>query len=80
MTINDYITLVGSNPFTNADFIANGYAPINDATFQATLRDYISFNHGDLEIRYRLEDSTLENIVFNSITCYFCVVYLFAFL
>ena len=61
MTINDYITLVGSNPFTNADFIVNGYAPLNDATFQSVLSDYISFNHGELNIRYRLEDSVLEN-------------------
>ena len=61
MTINDYIEQVGSNPFTNADFIANGYVPLNNATFQSVLTDYISFNHGDLEIRYRLEDSALEN-------------------
>ena len=61
MTINDYIALVGNNPFTNADFMVNGYAPLNDTTFQTTLRDYISFNHGDLEIRYRLEDYALEN-------------------
>ena len=61
MTINDYIALVGNNPFTNADFMVNGYAPLNDTTFQATLRDFISFNHGDLEIRYRLKDSALEN-------------------
>lgn len=61
MTINDYITLVGANPFTNEDFMTNGYAPLNDTTFQTTLRDYISFNHGELEIRYRLEDSALEN-------------------
>ena len=61
MTINDYITLVGSNPFTNADFISNGYAPLNDTTFQSVLSDYISFNNGELNIRYRLEDFTLEN-------------------
>ena len=61
MTINDYIALVSNNPFTNVDFMSNGYAPLNDTTFQATLRDYISFNHGELEIRYRLEDSVLEN-------------------
>ena len=61
MTINDYIALVGTNPFTNEDFMSNGYTPLNDTTFQTTLRDYISFNHGDLEIRYRLEDSVLEN-------------------
>lgn len=61
MTINDYIALINVNPFTNEDFMTNGYAPLNDTTFQATLRDYISFNHGDLEIRYRLEDSVLEN-------------------
>ena len=61
MTINDYIALVNANPFTNDDFMTNGYAPLNDTTFQATLRDYISFNHGELEIRYRLEDYTLEN-------------------
>lgn len=61
MTINDYITLVGSNPFTNDDFINNGYAPLNDVTFQTTLRDYISINHGELNIRYRLEDSVLKN-------------------
>ena len=61
MTINDYIALVGDNPFTNEDFMTNGYTPLNDTTFQTTLRDYISFNHGDLEIRYRLEDSALEN-------------------
>ena len=61
MTINDYIKLVGSNPFTNADFIANGYTPLNNATFQSVLSDYISFNHGELNIRYRLEDSVLEN-------------------
>ena len=61
MTINDYIALVSANPFTNEDFMTNGYTPLNDTTFQTTLRDYISFNHGDLEIRYRLEDSALEN-------------------
>ena len=61
MTINDYIAQVGNNPFTNEDFISNGYAPLNDTTFQTTLRDYISFNNGDLEIRYRLENSVLEN-------------------
>ena len=61
MTINDYIILVGSNPFTNADFISNGYAPLNDTTFQSVLSDYISFNNGELNIRYRLEDFTLEN-------------------
>ena len=61
MTINDYIALVGVNSFTNEDFMVNGYAPLNDTTFQETLRDYISFNHGELEIRYRLEDSALEN-------------------
>ncbi len=61
MTINDYITLVGDNPFTNVDFMANGYAPLNDANFQTTLKDYISFNHGELEIRYRLEDSAIKN-------------------
>ena len=61
MTINDYITLVGSNPFTNADFIANGYEPLNNTTFQSVLTDYVSFNHGELNIRNRLEDSALEN-------------------
>lgn len=61
MTINNYITLVGNNSFTNADFMSNGYAPLNNTTFQSVLSDYISFNHGDLEIRYRLEDSALEN-------------------
>lgn len=61
MTINDYIALINNNPFTNTDFMVNGYAPLNDTSFQTTLRDYISFNHGDLEIRYRLEDSALEN-------------------
>lgn len=61
MTINDYIALVNANPFTNADFMANGYAPLNDANFQKTLIDYISFNHGELELRYRLEDSVLKN-------------------
>ena len=45
MTINDYIALVSSNPFTNDDFITNGYAPLNDTSFQTTLRYYISFNH-----------------------------------
>ena len=61
MKINDYIALMGANPFTNEDFMTNGYTPLNDTTFQATLRDYISFNHGDLEIRYGLEDNALEN-------------------
>lgn len=61
MTINDYIVLVGSNPFTNADFITNGYAPLNDTTFQSVLSDYISFNHGNLNIRYALEDSVKNN-------------------
>lgn len=61
MTINDYITLVGSNPFTNADFIVNGYAPLNDTTFQSVLSDYISFNHGNLNVRYTLEDSVTNN-------------------
>ena len=61
MTINDYISLVGANPFTNVDFMTNGYAPLNDTTFQSVLTDYISFNHGELNIRYRLEDSVLEN-------------------
>ena len=61
MTINDYIALVDSTPFTNVNFMTNGYAPLNDVTFQSVLTDYISFNHGDLNIRYRLEDSALEN-------------------
>ena len=61
MTINDYIALVSANPFTNEDFMTNGYTPLNDATFQSVLSDYISFNHGELNIRYRLEDSVLEN-------------------
>ena len=61
MTINDYIKLIGNNPFTNADFMSNGYAPLNDTTFQSVLSDYISFNHGELNIRYTLEDSVLEN-------------------
>lgn len=61
MTINDYIVLVGNNPFTNADFITNGYAPLNDTTFQSVLSDYISFNHGNLNIRYTLEDSVINN-------------------
>ena len=61
MTINDYIALVNANPFTNDDFMTTGYAPLNNTTFQATLRDYISFNHGELEIRYILENSSLEN-------------------
>ena len=61
MTINDYIKLVGNNPFTNADFMVNGYTPLNDTTFQSVLADYISFNNGELNIRYRLEDSVLEN-------------------
>lgn len=61
MTINDYIVLVGNNPFTNADFITNGYAPLNDTTFQSVLSDYISFNHGNLNIRYTLEDSVKNN-------------------
>lgn len=71
MTINDYIVLVGSNPFTNADFITNGYTPLNDTTFQSVLSDYISFNHGNLNIRYTLEDSVknnpsiLQNVVVN---------------
>lgn len=71
MTINDYIVLVGSNPFTNADFITNGYAPLNDTTFQTVLSDYISFNHGNLNIRYTLEDSVknnpsiLQNVIVN---------------
>lgn len=71
MTINDYIVLVGNNPFTNADFITNGYAPLNDTTFQSVLSDYISFNHGNLNIRYTLEDpvknnpSILQNIIVN---------------
>lgn len=61
MTINDYITLVGNNPFTNENFITNGYAPLNDTTFQSVLSDYISFNHGELNVRYILEDSVLKN-------------------
>lgn len=61
MTINDYIVLVGNNPFTNADFITNGYAPLNDTTFQSVLSDYISFNHGNLNIRYTLEDTVINN-------------------
>lgn len=61
MTINDYITLVNANPFTNEDFMTKGYAPLNDTTFQSVLSDYISFNHGELNIRYRLEDYVLEN-------------------
>lgn len=61
MTINDYIVLVGNNPFTNSDFITNGYAPLNDPTFQLVLSDYISFNHGNLNIRYTLEDSVINN-------------------
>lgn len=61
MTINDYIVLVSSNPFTNADFITNGYAPLNDPTFQSVLSDYISFNHGNLNIRCTLEDSVISN-------------------
>lgn len=61
MTINDYIALVGNNPFTNADFIENGYTPLNDATFQSVLSDYISFNHGILDIRYTLEEPVLKN-------------------
>lgn len=61
MTINDYIVLVGNNPFTNADFITNGYAPLNDTTFQSVLSDYISFNHGNLNIRCTLEDSVINN-------------------
>lgn len=61
MTINDYITLVGDNPFTNANFMENGYTPLNDATFQSVLSDYISFNHGNLDIRYTLEDSVIKN-------------------
>lgn len=55
MTINDYIVLVGNNPFTNADFIINGYAPLNDTTFQSVLSDYISFNYGNLDIRETVE-------------------------
>lgn len=71
MTINDYIVLVGNNPFTNADFITNGYGPLNDTTFQSVLSDYISFNHGNLNIRYTLEDSVknnpsiLQNVIVN---------------
>lgn len=61
MTINDYITLVGNNPFTNANFMENGYTPLNDATFQSVLSDYISFNHGNLDIRYTLEEPVLKN-------------------
>lgn len=61
MTINDYIELVGNSPFTNANFMENGYTPLNDATFQSVLSDYISFNHGNLDIRYTLEDSVLKN-------------------
>lgn len=61
MTINDYIALVGNNPFTNANFIENGYTPLNDATFQSVLSDYISFNHGSLDIRYTLEETVLKN-------------------
>lgn len=61
MTINDYIVLVGNNPFTNADFITNGYAPLNDTNFQSVLSDYISFNHGNLNIRYTLEDQVINN-------------------
>ena len=61
MTINDYIELVCNNPFTNADFMENGYTPLNDATFQSVLSDYISFNHGNLDIRYTLEDLVLKN-------------------
>lgn len=61
MTINDYIALVGNNPFTNSDFMENGYTPLNDATFQSVLSDYISFNHGNLDIRYTLEEDVLKN-------------------
>lgn len=61
MTINDYITLIGNNPFTNSDFMENGYTPLNDATFQSVLSDYISFNHGNLDIRYTLEEPVLKN-------------------
>ena len=61
MTINDYITLVGNNPFTNVDFMENGYTPLNDTTFQSVLSDYISFNHGNLDIRYTLEEPVLKN-------------------
>lgn len=61
MTINDYIALVGNNPFTNVNFMENGYTPLNDATFQSVLSDYISFNHGNLDIRYTLEEPVLKN-------------------
>lgn len=60
MTINDYIALIGSNPFTNTTFMESGYAPLNDTTFQSVLADYISFNHGSLNIRYTLEDAVVE--------------------
>lgn len=61
MTINDYITLVGNSPFINSDFMENGYTPLNDATFQSVLSDYISFNHGNLDMRYTLEEPVLKN-------------------
>lgn len=61
MTINDYIALIDNNPFTNSDFMVNGYTPLNDVTFQSVLTDYISFSHGELDIRYRLEESVLKN-------------------
>ena len=66
MLVNEYIELV-PNPLG----IGFSYAPFNDSDFLLNLKNYISFNHGSLQVRPTLEENidSIPSMVLNMIEC-----------
>lgn len=66
MLVNEYIEAV-TNPLGNGF----SYEPFNDNDFLLNLKNYVSFNHGSLQIRPTLEENivSIPNMVLNMIEC-----------
>lgn len=66
MLVNEYLETV-PNP------LGNGfrYEPFNDGDFLLNLKNYISFNHGSLQVRPALEENidSIPDMVLNMIEC-----------
>ena len=66
MLVNEYLKIV-PNPLGNGF----SYEPFNDNEFLLNLKNYVSFNHGSLQIRPTLEENIdyIPNMVLNMIEC-----------
>lgn len=71
LTISQYIMENNVLPFSNSDFVQNGYEPLNSGDFQWMLTEWINFNHGELQVRPTVEKAmetdvtTIQKMVVN---------------